>query len=136
MKNQEVESSISRLLNEAAILHRDWVQSPQVAHIPFMGTRENFFLLINLYICPAENNEERLVNDAIAVAKLIIGSNLLTDEKGLEVAAFICMPEPKKFKRVFRLSIRDTEFLQVMKTEFANLSDMKRAGITVQWPLH
>lgn len=135
MKNQELGSKIVTLLDDTASLRRDWQQSPQVTHIPFMGTRERFFILVNLHVRPDATTREKLINGSIAVAKLIIGSGLLTDEKGVEVSAFVTVPEQKNLKRVFRLSILDTAFSQAAQIEAADLLDKVHMGISCQWPL-
>jgi hypothetical protein len=73
MKHKGTASRVAALLDENANLRQGWVQSPKVAHIPFMGTQENCFLLVNLHMKPEMNEREKLLNECIAVAQLAIG---------------------------------------------------------------
>jgi hypothetical protein len=135
MKDKETESGIAALLAGNENLRQDWVQPPQVAHIPFMGTRKNFFVLVNVHVKPEANDKERLLNKCVAAAQLVIGSGLASGLKGFEIAAFVDVPEQRNPRRVFRLSVLDTAFAQAMQIAAGDLLHKQHSGITRQWPL-
>ena len=134
MSYEKIESVVFNLLEGNSYVRQELMQSPQVTHLPFMGTRENFFLLVNLHIRP-EMNEEHLINVCFKAAQLVIGSGSLTDEKAVEISAFIDVPKRENLKRAFRLSVYDTAFVLAMQLSVADLLSKPPAGITCQWPL-
>jgi hypothetical protein len=135
MKNIKLESKIIALLDGNEGLRQDWLQSPQVTHIPFMRTREKFFLLINVHMRLEANNSEKLLAGCLAAVQSIIGSGLLTDEKAVEISAFVEVPKRENLRRVFRLSVLDIAFPQIMQINASDLVDKQYIGITCQWPL-
>jgi hypothetical protein len=120
MKVRKAESAIGALLDGNLQVRQELMQSPQVAHLPFMGTREHFFLLVNPH-ARSETNKEQLINMCFAAAQLVIGSSFLTDEKALEISAFIDVPKQENLRRAFRLPAHDTAFVQAMQISAADL---------------
>jgi hypothetical protein len=133
--NKDSELGIVALLDRNASCRQDWMQSPQVAHIPFMRTRDSFFLLVNLHMKSEANSRDRLVTGCLTVAQVVIGSGFLTDERAVEISAFVDVPERKNLKRVFRLSVSDTAFAQALQIHAAGLLNNPPPGITCQWPV-
>ncbi len=101
-----------------------------------MGTREKFFLLVNIKVRSEANNKEQLVSTCLAAAQLAIGSGYLTDEKAVEISAFVDVAhqENQNLRRVFRLSVNAASFVQVMKMGATDLLSETHTGITCQWP--
>jgi hypothetical protein len=136
MNYKETESGITALLDGTLSLRKELTQSPQVTHIPFMGTRENFFLLVNIKVRPEANNKQQLVSMCLAAAQMAIGSGCLTDEKAVEISAFIDVDhqENQNLKRVFRLGVKAAAFVQAMHIGATDLLNETHTGITCQWP--
>jgi hypothetical protein len=135
MKNKDTESAVAVLLDGHADCRQDWEQSPHVSHIPFMGTREKFFLLVNVHVRLEANNRERLLNTGFRAVQLIIESGLITDEKAVEISGFVEVPGQSNLRRIFRLSALDVAFSQMTQIDAQDLLEQKYEGITCQWPL-
>jgi hypothetical protein len=129
---KEVEVRIDFLLKDL-YAKLNWTHSPQVGHIPTDKSRESFYLLINICVKPEWVDREKQINDCLTIARVVIGSGLLTDERAVEVSAFAI--EDKNSRRVFCLSVYDTAFAQVMEIEAADLLNKQFEGITCQWRL-
>lgn len=121
MTRAEKEKAFARLLVEVS-------KRPQVAYIPFMGTRERFYLLVNL-LTDAEKNREQLVSECAAAARLVIGSGLLGDEAGVEVAVF-----GPGGGRLVRLSVLEAAFALVESASVDELIENRFVGIACSWP--
>jgi hypothetical protein len=134
MHYKETESGIAALLNGNSSLRKELMQSPQVTHIPFMGTRDNFYLLININIRSEANNKLQLINLCLIAAQIAIGSGLLTDEKAVEVSAFVDVVNQETLKRVFLLGVSAASFGQAMHIRATDLLSKTHPGITCQWP--
>ncbi len=133
MNNSHKDTAIVALLNANTSLRSAWVQPPEVTHIPFMRSREHFFVLISAYVSPEVVEREKLANECIAVAQVAIGSGLLSDEKAVEVALYAA--EGTKLRRVIRLTVLEAAFAQAMRTSAMDLLGEKpQEGITCQWP--
>ena len=135
MKNTKQESDIIALLDGNATFRLSWSQPPQVAHIPFMGSREKCFLLVNVHLRSEANGREKLVVGCFEVVQSIIGSGLLTDEKAVEISAFVDVLGRESLRRIFRLTVFDIAFVPAMQIAAADLLTKQHSGITCQWPL-
>jgi hypothetical protein len=135
MTHQEIDSKIAALLEGAAHLRRNWEASPRVMHIPFMGNRDSFYLLISIHVLPKLAVREFLAQETFSVARVAIESGLLKDERAVDVAAYI--PGPKGSQRVNRFTVNDTAFDRFRTLEFSELmSNDQHEGIKWSWPLH
>jgi hypothetical protein len=140
-KKTKQESDIQALLDGNTMLRQDWTQPPRVSHIPFMQSRESFFLLVNIEMKPEANAREKLVAGCLLMAQSIIRSGLLVDEKAVEISAFVAVPEQKNLKqiyhlkRIYRFSVLDTAFAQAMQVTAEELLSREYKGMKCQWPL-
>jgi hypothetical protein len=96
MTHKQIDSRVFALLESSADLHGIWTRPPEIAHLPFMGKRESFFLLVNIPVRSEWTDRKQQVKDCLAIAQAIIRSSLLEDEKGIEVAAWFVKFELKK----------------------------------------
>lgn len=108
------------------------IQTVSVHHIPYMGTRENFFLLINLLIS-SEIDRENLVNICVVVSRLAIESGLITNEKAVEVSIFSAKNE--KTRRLIRVYVLDSAFADFLQVKNLDVLNNRFEGIRCQWPL-
>ena len=134
MNRNEITAGISALLQGDASLGRKWLRPPELIHIPYKGSRENFFLLISLYESPAFVDQVQLLEECMAVARIAITSEFLVDEKAVEIAAYAV--EPGKLRRVIRFTVSNSAFLLALKVESAELlGDKKPDGFVVDLAL-
>jgi hypothetical protein len=108
MAHKENEAALTTLIDSNTSVLQAWAESYFMSHIPFMGTREHFFLLVNIYVQPDWTDREKQVSDCLALARIIIGSGLLEDEKA---------------------------YAQAMEAKTADVLAKKYEGIVCQWPL-
>lgn len=126
----KAEAETVRLIKQELSQGRDWNMATQVTHLPYQGTRDKYFLLINLNVNPGKSDRDSLYAGALAVAQAVIRSTLLSDEKAIEVSVWVDSAVQKSPRRVFRLSILDTAFAAVMQVSMAELQANKQEGIT------
>jgi len=132
MNNEEIKRSVLQLLQENSTHDLQWVHAPEVMHIPYMGTRQSFFLLISIVLSFWPDEKERLVNHCLAICRSIIGSRLLRAEKGLEIVAYI--NKNTKMHRIIRLSVLESAFSKIVESEAAEIIGGNCPGITCQFP--
>jgi len=133
MNYKETELGITALLNGNLSLRKELMQPPQVTHISFMGTGEKF-LLVNVNVRSEATNKQQLIDICLTAAQLAIGSGLLTDEKAVEISAFVDVGHQENLRRVIRLGVLAASFVQAMHISAGDLSSNTYAGITCQWP--
>ena len=88
MNYKEVESRVTAMLEENEHLRGIWTDHPTLAHLPFMGNRQLHFLMVSISVKPGWIDRDQQVKETLAVARVVIGSGLLTDEKAVEVSAW------------------------------------------------
>jgi len=132
-RREEIAERISVLLNEEGGCNTIWARPAEVTHIPFMGSRENFFLLISICLKQESVDRKDLVSECLSAASLAIRSGLLCEEKAVEVSLY--EEGPTRLYRVARLSILDVAFDQVPKIEASDLLVHPMEGVVCQWPL-
>jgi len=125
---KEVDLRISVLLKDM-YSKLNWTHFPQIGHLPTDKSREGFFLLINIYVKPEWVDREKQIDDCLMVARVVIGSGLLTDKRAVEISAFIIDEKEKTSTRVFRLSVCEIAFLQAMNIEVSDLVNKKTKGL-------
>jgi hypothetical protein len=132
MKHEEIELRVLQLLQEKSECELTWARPPEVKHIPFMGSRENFFLLVSVVLTLWPDENIRLVKHCLSICRSIIGSGILKQEKGLEVVAYV--NEKMNMRRVIRFSVLRTAFSKVAEVEAAEIIAKGSVGITCQFP--
>lgn len=133
MNYEEIDLGIATLINQKSELTPIFAQPACATHIPFMGSREHFFILINIYVKSDWIEREKQVNDSLAIVRIVIHSGLLQNEKGIEVAAW--SGEQNKRSRVVRLSVLRSAYETAMNLQGADVLDKQHEGITCHWPL-
>ena len=132
MNNKEIEASTLEVLNSNPALNSAWSQPPAVIHIPFMGTRRSFFLLISVVLSSLAAETDLLVDHCLSICRLVIGTGLLVEENGLEVAAYHC--ENGRMLRIARLSVLEAAFPQIHTATAAEVIGCNFEGVNFQLP--
>src|SRR5271154_7007722 len=101
MTYEQIDSLVFALLESNSNLRGIWTRPPEIAHLPYLGTRESFFLLVSIPVRPDWTDREQQIKDCLAIAQAVIRSGLLKDEKGVEVAAWFVKFELKRNRRAF-----------------------------------
>lgn len=133
MQYKQQEPIISALINEDLSLRQCWSQPAEVTHIPFMGTRSHFFLLINILVTPDLIDRGLLLNTCLSVVRKVVESSMLIDEKAVEVAIYTS--SQSRAQRVVRLSVMAHAFAQIANLQATDLMGNHLEGIACHWPL-
>jgi len=131
MNHKEVESRVSQLLKANSAYSVAWGQPFEVTHIPFMGTRQKFFLLVSTVLSSLVEERKQLVSHCLSICRSIIGSGLLIEEKGLEVAIYA---NAKKAHRIIRFSVFDGAFSKIEGLNLEEIIEGRYPGIVYQFP--
>lgn len=131
MNHKDIEESVLWLLNRNSAYDLPWAQAPEVMHIPFMGTRESFFLLVSIVLAFQTDERERVVNHCLAICHSIIAAGLLEEEKGLEVVAYI--NENAEMQRVIRFSVHESAFSKIEGLDLTEIIEDRCSGIECQF---
>jgi hypothetical protein len=132
MTHDKTEQRVGELLLEGALVTPGRVKLVQISHIPFMRRQREFFLQVTLEFIPPFLVKEA-DNQCLAVARMVINSGILTDQRGVEVAGW----EGKwpERKRVVRLSILSKAYLQAITSNDESVLGNLVDGITCHHPI-
>jgi hypothetical protein len=131
MNYKKIETAVFALLEKASF-RPNWTNPPSVSHIPFMRSRAHFFLLVNICVKPDWVDREKQIKECLEIIQMIIGADILTNQKSVEVAAYAI--KENTARRVFRMFVNDTMFSQAIAMNVNDLLDKKLDGIACQWP--
>ena len=133
MTHQEIDSRIASLLETTPHLRKNWEGAPRVMHIPYMGNRESFYLLISILVLPQFAERQLLVQETFSAARAAIESGLLNEEKAVDVAVYIS--SPKGPQRMGRFTVYDTAFDRIRTLAISDLlNNDQHEGINWSWP--
>jgi len=100
--------------------------------IPFMKSRESFYLLVSLTFDESERIALEARQMSLNALRLLVQSNIANNSSGIEVVPYV-KPRNQKY-RLFRLSVLKSSFDIALKLQEQDLLNEKPAeGITCGW---
>lgn len=130
MTRKEKANRLSDILHDEYAFSPHWACAPLVMHLPYMGKREEFFLEVVLHLKNDLNSRDHLIKECLRIATTIIKSNLLADEKGVEVTVYRKGQENPR--RICRLIVLSRAFGKLHKAQVADVILKNIDGLTFQ----
>jgi hypothetical protein len=132
MSDQELSAKVAAVLSGDRSLTSKLLREPSAMLIPFMKSRESFYLLASLTF----ENSERIAVEArqmcLNALQLLVRSGIANDFAGIEVVPYV--KSKSQTYRLFRLSVLKDGFDIALKLrEHDLLNDKPAEGITCGW---
>ena len=127
----KITESIEFLLDQSD-LSMAVAQKPEVSLIPYMRSRDSFYLLVSFVLTPSDETIARALRLCEHVVLVILKSGLVADLPGLEVVP--CDLMNGCVRKLFRLSLRPNAFQRAeMGFSLELLDDVPFPGATCGW---
>jgi hypothetical protein len=135
MESKQLNEQVITILSADSRLVEMWLQSPDAALIPYMGSRDSFFLLVSLCLLPAVSRSESISYATISTLRKIYESGLAKDLPGIEVVVYIGDNSSKTgFRRILRFTVKNCAFDKIPELGSENLNQANpRDGLTCTW---
>ena len=132
MSEQGLSAKVTAILSGDRLLNERLLTQPDATLIPFMKSRESFYLLVSLLF----DDSNRIATEArqmcLSSLKLLVRSGIADDLSGVEIVPYIKSKD--QTRRLFRLSVLKSGFNVALNLEDQDLLNEKPAnGITCGW---
>ena len=132
MSDQELSTKVATILSEDRLLNVRLLTQPSAMLIPFMKSRESFYLLASLTFDDSERIAIEAMQMCLRALKLMIQSGIATGLSGIEVVPYV--KAGNQTRRLFRLSAVKGSFDRALNLQEQDLLNDKPAeGITCGW---
>lgn len=132
MSDQELSAKVATILSEDRLLNVRLLTQPSAMLIPFMKSRESFYLLASLTFDDSELIAIEAMQMCLRALKLLIQSGIATSLSGIEVVPYVKTED--QTRRLFRLSAVKDSFDRALNLQEQDLLNDKPAeGITCGW---
>jgi hypothetical protein len=132
MSDQELSAKVATILSEYRLLNVKLLTQPSAMLIPFMKSRESFYLLVSLTFDDSERIALEAVQMCLRALKLLIQSGIAADLSGIEVVPYV--KAENQTQRLFRLSAVKGSFDSALNLQEQDLlNDRPAEGITCGW---
>jgi hypothetical protein len=132
MFDEELSIKVTSILNSDQRLRELWSQPPDIYLMPYMRSRESYYLLLSLCLRDTEVHYEDMAYACLNSLRLIVASGVVDDLPGIEIVPYLRRGD--SLSRILRLSVRRNAFIDAMKLEGGDLLKKEPAhGITCGW---
>lgn len=132
MNDQELSAKVASVLSGNRSLSTSLSKQPSAMLIPFMKSRESFYLLASLTFDDSPRITIEARQYCLSALQLLVQSGIANNLAGIEVVPYVKSNNPTR--RLFRLSVVKDSFDCALKLREKDLLNDKPAeGITCGW---
>jgi hypothetical protein len=132
MSDQELSAKVATVLSGDRSLTTKLLTQPSAMLIPFMKSRESFYLLASLTFDDSPRIEIEARQLCLSALQLLVQSGIANNLAGIEVVPYV--KANSQTRRLFRLSVLKDSFDYVLRLREQDLLNDKPAeGITCGW---
>lgn len=132
MSDQQLSAKVATVLSQDHSLVAKLIAQPSAMQIPFMKSREKFYLLTSLTFDDSSGIVVESRQMCLSALQLLVRSGIASDLAGIEVVPYV--KSQGNTRRLFRLSVVKDSFDKALKlSEQDLLIDKPADGITCGW---
>jgi hypothetical protein len=132
MSDQELSAKVTAILSGDRLLTAKLLTQPSAMLIPFMKSRESFYLLTSLTFDETPGIPVEATQMCLSALKLLVQSGIANNLAGIEVVPYV--KSKNQTWRLFRLStLKDSFAIALNLREEDLLNDKPAEGITCGW---
>jgi hypothetical protein len=130
--SDELSTKVAAVLSADRSLGAGLLAPPSAMLIPFMKSRESYYLLVSLTLGDSEQVALEAMRTCLSALQLLVRSGIASGLSGIEVVPYVS--SINRTRRLFRLSALKSSFEVALNLQEQDLLSEKPAeGITCGW---